>query len=1486
MLLASLCPLAGAQISHVYDELGRLVQTVTPDGNSVQYKYDAAGNVTDVKRIATGMLALTEFTPNGGVADTVVTLYGSGFSTVLTDNIVKFNGKKATVQADPRSSANLLVVKVPTGATTGRITLTNAGGSVTSSTDFMVGANGGTPQVTAITPDLGKSGDIVRISGANFLPYQVANGVVFGQPPTFAQVVQDADSPTATLLKAMAPPGAHSGPISVSTRNGKSADSADFFAVPGTHAVADVLFKARVAVGGAPAQVSIPVAGKKAVLIFDGSEGQYLNVATSGGTFANSATVEIYRQDGTQIESFTAVPNSGAIPFTKRLPSSGTYTLVFFPRSTEAGSIRIGISHQFAELLVDAPSPTLVTVNSEQVARVTFTGQRGKSLQLLWTDSTIASQGNIQGTEINVYRPDGGHLAHRTEWPYNRPGAVVSLAEFVTQGTLLPSDGIYLIEIDPAGSNQGQVNLHLKSTNSGSPVGTDGAPVTVGVAAQQLGNYSFPWVAGRGLGVSVSDLVFTPASDSSEVDATFFGPDGRYITTCHFSITNPSCKIAAGDLVLSGTYGVAYSPGFPSSVSLKATLNGDASGELLVDAQAPTAITLKKSQNARYTFSDGAGEGGLLLLWTENKLTDGDNATDNRTKVTVLRSNGSPVTSAEQRTKDRPGVVMPLGDLPRSTIYTVLVEPSGQDAGPVNLQLKRVGSGAVLRADGTSTQVTVASQGLGHYSFPAVAGAGYTIRLANLSITPGGDNASVNAYLYGPDGTQAMNACVFSGSALSCTVDAASIKASGTYGLVFAPSFKNSATFDVVLDQDAGGTLQVDADTPTTVVLRAGQKARYKFAGTQGQNLQLLWTGNTLDDLDANTDNIVWLKVYAPNGDLVASRTQRSSDQSGWVIPLTNLPATGDYSVEVVPGGLDAGQLKLHLRTANSGAVLLTDGSTRATSIANRELAYYSFNATAATGYGLMLKGLQITPGVDAPRVTAYLYRADGSLPLADFQCVLVSDNPSCDISPAYIDVSGRYGLVLVPSFKNSASFEAQLYQDATGTLQIDAAQPTAFTLPAGQNGVYTFSGGQNDKLQLLWTENALNDGSDGTDNWTSIQAEDSNGGGLGYGSQPTSDRSGMVIPLEPLGNSGTFRFVVSPSGADKGQFKLQLKTANSGPNIKTDGTPFSASIANQQLGYYSFTAVAGKPYTVVLKSLSITPGANDPNVIAQLYAPNGSYIESPCTFTASATECVIAPTLFASSGKYGLVFVPKFGNSATFTVVLTREATGVLTKDATSPTTISLAAGQKARYTFTTTTTDRLQLLWTNNALDDGDTGTDNYTYLNVYKSDGTKQLIPQAFQRTSNKPGKVVALGTIPADTYTVTVDPDGLDEGQFKLHLRTANSGTSLPVGGPSTHVEVLNQELGNYRFTGTSNKAHQVTVAGLEITPGFNGPNVVAYLFKPDGSDTGASCTFTKWDQNSWTCTLTASQFATNGEYGLVFVPKFQNDAKFDVTVTAP
>jgi YD repeat-containing protein len=123
---------ARADVTYIYDTAGRLNYVIDDVGNVTQYTYDSDGNITQVNTMpqATGVV-IYSLEPNNGIQGTSVTIYGTGFGGPGQGNTVSFNGVAATVT---NSTGNAITTSVPSGATTGPVSVTSPYGSATGPT--------------------------------------------------------------------------------------------------------------------------------------------------------------------------------------------------------------------------------------------------------------------------------------------------------------------------------------------------------------------------------------------------------------------------------------------------------------------------------------------------------------------------------------------------------------------------------------------------------------------------------------------------------------------------------------------------------------------------------------------------------------------------------------------------------------------------------------------------------------------------------------------------------------------------------------------------------------------------------------------------------------------------------------------------------------------------------------------------------------------------------------------------------------------------------------------------------------------------------------------------------------------------------------------------------------------------------------------------------------------------------------------------------
>jgi hypothetical protein len=154
---------------------------------------------------------ITGFTPHTGHAGTQVSIFGSGF---FGTTAVRFNGTGVSsfiVVTDTK-----ITTTVPSGATTGPVTVTNPMGTANAAAAFFVSG----PQVTGFSPASGSTGTSVTIRGSGFTGVNVVR--FNGRAAASFALVDDG------RVTAVVPNGATTGRISVVTPSGTGLSSSSF----------------------------------------------------------------------------------------------------------------------------------------------------------------------------------------------------------------------------------------------------------------------------------------------------------------------------------------------------------------------------------------------------------------------------------------------------------------------------------------------------------------------------------------------------------------------------------------------------------------------------------------------------------------------------------------------------------------------------------------------------------------------------------------------------------------------------------------------------------------------------------------------------------------------------------------------------------------------------------------------------------------------------------------------------------------------------------------------------------------------------------------------------------------------------------------------------------------------------------------------------------------------------------------------------------
>jgi YD repeat-containing protein len=862
-------------VQYVYDELGRLIGVIDANGNAAVYNYDAVGNILSITPYPSTQVSVISFTPDQGAVGASVTVYGTGFSPMPSQDTVTFNGTVATVTS---ASTNQLVVAVPSGATAGPISVTSPTGSATSASSFTI-ITGAAPTITGFSPTVGTSGTVASITGTNFDPSPLNDRLSFNVAPALPTAA------AATTISTSVPVGATSGHVTVSTPAGAATSSQDFFIPFGTHTTADVAYTARTTVGGA-ATVTLSTAPKIGLVVFDGIAGQRVSVQWAS-TIAN-CNLYLFTPRGAQAAFTSCGTASGSIQNT--LLSTGTYTIgIEAPYSVYTGSVNLQIadvSDVTGTIAIDGPAVTATTTKPNQDARLTFSAIAGQKVFLQVSVVTNPS------ATVNLQS-----LADETLSSLAIANAPSGQHFFMDTQSLVAT-GRYTLWIQHSGANVGSETLQLTSApDVTGTISIDGTPVTITTTALgQDARLTFTATAGQRVFVQITNVTNPSAY------VYLVKPDGTNQT--YTSIGNSPGQtffIDTQTLTAAGTYQLwvqHYSTNIGNETLQITSVPADATATLTVPVAgaagaASTVTTTKAGQNASFSFSGTSGQ----------KLSFNVNSTSYAScSATVLDPSNNTVTSLNCAAVGT-GVTVTLG---ATGPYTIFVNPPGTNTGSVTMSINNdddVTGTIAIDGAAVTTGTTVAGQDA-RLSFTATAG--QRIVTYATSVT----NPYAWVYLVKPDGTNQIYFNINNSSpGQTFFLDTQTLATSGTYQLWVQhySTDVGSETLQIAsVPADFTGTLTINGgalQVPATGSTSPGQNATLTFSAAAGQSLKVNFTNSTFTP---STACLVTLKN--PSGGTVTS----GYCGSGATTPISATAATaGTYTILVDPQGASTGSISI-----------------------------------------------------------------------------------------------------------------------------------------------------------------------------------------------------------------------------------------------------------------------------------------------------------------------------------------------------------------------------------------------------------------------------------------------------------------------------------------------------------------------------------------------------------------------------------------------
>jgi hypothetical protein len=594
---------------------------------------------------------------------------------------------------------------------------------------------------------------------------------------------------------------------------------------------------------------------------------------------------------------------------------------------------------------------------------------------------------------------------------------------------------------------------------------------------------------------------------------------------------------------------------------------------------------------------------------------------------------------------------------------------------------------------------------------------------------------------------------------------------------------------------------------PVTVTIStAGDKATATFSGTAGQRVSLDITNSTIASMK--------ITLLKPNGSQVftvsATRTARYVDAN-------TLPVNGTYKLVVDPNLDHTGKVTLKLYNippdASNTMTIGSPGTTVTTTVPGQN-AYFTFDGVAGHRLSLYLNGVTVSSG------TLTLRNPDNTVLLGP---------QSFATAPTFIDPitlaqTGTYKLVLDPKGKAKgnvtlAGYDVPADTSAAYTLGTEAIGTT--TVP-GQRNLFTFSGTQNQRVSAEIIS------SDFSGTLLLLKPDLSV-----LASTPVGPAGGFLdATVLPVAGTGTYTFVVDPSGVSTGALHFTAHDVPADPSVAiTAGGPpvtLTTTVAGQN-AYATFTGAVGQKVTVLVSNVvNMDPAELD------LLNPSGSHaIPAPATVTGSGgwTQTVT----LTQNGLYKILLDPLLANSGSADVQLFNvpaDLSGPITPG-TPLTVTTTAPGQNATYTFTGTINTRVSLTLTNVTIDD--------LNVSVLKPDGTNLIVKTHVDSTGAfaDPVKLTASGT-----YKVKVDPQSSFYGSVTVgvYVVPADTTGTLVLGTPQTVTTTAPGQNATRTFSGTAGqrisfKFTGVTMASVKVIVKAPGPSpvptVVQRTFGTDG-----------------------------------------------------
>ncbi len=461
----------------------------------------------------TSLPTISSLSPNSGSVASSVVIAGSNFGQSQGNGRVTFNGMAATISNWRTSS---ITATVPSGASTGNVVVTAAGGDSSNGVNFTVTS---APNISTLNPTMGAIGASVVISGSNFGQSQ-GNGRV-----TFNGTAATISSWSATSITAVVPTGATTGNVLVTAAGGVTSNGVNFTVAP--------FIKSLTPSEGAPS-VSVTIIGinfgaSAGTVTFSGqsatvsswSSSNIVAIVPNGVTTGNVIVTSNSSNGGLQSNGvvFTLGPTINSL--TPNNGASGTsVTIAGLNFGTTTGTVTFAGTS--ATITSWSNTSIAVTVpNSASSGNVIVTNQGGVSsngvnFAVLSSNGPIAYSYDQIGRLVGVVTASGD----AAQYTYDAVGNILSITRIAANQpaifTFTPTTGPSGTQVTISGSN-------FSATPAQNTVKFSGTTATI-------------------VSASTTSLVVTVPSGAATGAIAVTSPAGTVTSTNSFTVTASSAK--------------------------------------------------------------------------------------------------------------------------------------------------------------------------------------------------------------------------------------------------------------------------------------------------------------------------------------------------------------------------------------------------------------------------------------------------------------------------------------------------------------------------------------------------------------------------------------------------------------------------------------------------------------------------------------------------------------------------------------------------------------------------------------------------------------------------------------------------------------------------------------------------------------------------------------------------------------------------------